>query len=82
VTTDEPAPPEQRTVQNNYGSGAFIGRDQYRDINIHHEIDPQTKATLAKLGKSAPAGPRRIRCGRDSTLQFRHAYQPRKLSRT
>ncbi|MEV5507880.1 hypothetical protein [Streptomyces orinoci] len=54
MTTDDPAPTEQHTVQNNYG-GAFVGRDQYGDINIHHEIDPQTKATLAKLGKSAPA---------------------------
>ncbi|MFC7264209.1 hypothetical protein [Streptomyces lutosisoli] len=55
MTTDEPAPPEQRTVQNNYGDGPFIGRDHNGDINIHHEIDPPTKATLAKLGKSAPA---------------------------
>ncbi|MGW1758480.1 hypothetical protein [Streptomyces mirabilis] len=55
MTTDDPAPPEQRTVQNNYGDGAFVGRDHIGDINIHHEIDPQTKATLAKLGKSAPA---------------------------
>ncbi|MEU7488801.1 hypothetical protein [Streptomyces sp. NPDC042319] len=54
MTTDDPAPPKQHTVQNNYG-GAFVGRDQYGDINIHNEIDPQTKATLAKLGKSAPA---------------------------
>lgn len=54
MTTDDPAPPEQHTVQNNYG-GAFVGRDQYGDINVHHEIDSQTKATLAKLGKSAPA---------------------------
>ncbi|MGV9844566.1 hypothetical protein ACWDUB_21030 [Streptomyces fungicidicus] len=55
MTTDDPAPPEQRTVQNNYGDGAFVGRDHIGDINIHHEIDPQTRATLAKLGKSAPA---------------------------
>ncbi|QTZ92842.1 hypothetical protein [Streptomyces auratus] len=54
MTTDDAAPPEQHTVQNNYG-GAFVGRDQYGDININHELDPQTKATLAKLGKSAPA---------------------------
>ncbi|WP_406208660.1 hypothetical protein [Streptomyces decoyicus] len=61
MTTDDPAPPESRTVQNNYGDGAFVGRDQYGDINIHHEIDPQTRATLAKLGKSAPALSRMLR---------------------
>ncbi|WP_327358498.1 hypothetical protein [Streptomyces sp. NBC_01304] len=54
MNTDNPGPPEQRTVQNNYGDGAFVGRDHHGDINIHHEIDPQTKKTLAKLGKSAP----------------------------
>jgi hypothetical protein len=55
VTTDDPAYQGEHTVQqNNYG-GAFVGRDQYGDINIHHEIDPQTRATLKKLGKSAPA---------------------------
>lgn len=54
MTSEDRVPPEQHTVQNNYG-GAFVGRDQYGDINIHHEIDPQTKATLAKLRESAPA---------------------------
>ncbi|MEV4908651.1 hypothetical protein AB0N46_28885 [Streptomyces albidoflavus] len=54
MTTDSSVPPDQLPVQNNYG-GTFVGRDQYGDINIHHEIDPQTRATLAKLGKSAPA---------------------------
>ncbi|MFJ6821872.1 hypothetical protein ACIQRJ_15850 [Streptomyces niveus] len=53
MTVDDPTPPEQPMVQNNYGS-AFVGRDQYGDINVHHEIDPQTRATLAKLGKTAP----------------------------
>ncbi|MEU9027445.1 hypothetical protein AB0D46_07900 [Streptomyces sp. NPDC048383] len=55
MSTDAPTPREPATVQSNYGSGPFIGRDQHGDINIHHEIDAQTRATLAKLGKSAPA---------------------------
>lgn len=54
MTTDAPTPQEPRTVQNNFG-GAFVGRDHHGNINIHNEIDPQTKATLTKLGKSAPA---------------------------
>ncbi|MFJ2861597.1 hypothetical protein [Kitasatospora sp. NPDC087314] len=54
MTADAPVPQKSQPIQNNYGNGAFIGGDQHGDINIHHEIDPKTKATLAKLGKSAP----------------------------
>lgn len=55
MTADAPTPAELHTVQNNFGNGAFVGRDHHGDINIHHEIDAQTRATLTKLGKSAPA---------------------------
>jgi hypothetical protein len=39
--------------QNNYGPGAFIGRDNYGDIS-YEMVDPQTKSMLAKLSEDAP----------------------------
>ncbi|MFF4980780.1 hypothetical protein ACFY3O_12060 [Streptomyces sp. NPDC001046] len=54
MTTDDAALPEQRHVQINSGDGAFVGRDHHGDINIHHEIDPQTRATLTRIGRIAP----------------------------
>jgi hypothetical protein len=39
--------------QNNYGSGPFIGRDNYGDIR-YEMVDPQTKTMLAKLSADAP----------------------------
>ncbi|MEW1867759.1 hypothetical protein AB0420_06145 [Streptomyces caelestis] len=54
MTTDDAALPKQRHVQINYGDGAFVGRDHHGDINIHHEIDPQTRVTLTKIGRIAP----------------------------
>jgi hypothetical protein len=46
--------PEQPslTLQNNYGSGTLIGRDNYGRIEI---MDAETKAVLSKLSKEAPA---------------------------
>ncbi|MEU2911189.1 hypothetical protein ACFYM3_06945 [Streptomyces massasporeus] len=54
MTTDDAALPEQHHVQINSGNGAFVGRDHHGDINIHHEIDPQTRVTLTKIGRIAP----------------------------
>ncbi|MFF4030533.1 hypothetical protein ACFYZ2_12325 [Streptomyces sviceus] len=54
MTSDDAALPEQRQVQINSGNGAFVGRDHHGDINIHHEIDPQTRVTLTKIGRIAP----------------------------
>jgi hypothetical protein len=54
MTTDDAALPKQRQVQINYGDGAFVGRDHHGDINIHHEIDPQTRVTLTKIERIAP----------------------------
>jgi len=39
--------------QHNYGSGTFIGRDNYAPIR-YELLDPRTKSTLAKLSRAAP----------------------------
>ncbi|MFE7155325.1 hypothetical protein [Streptomyces sp. NPDC057636] len=54
MTTDDAALPKQSHVQINSGAGAFVGRDHHGDINIHHEIDPQTRVTLTKIERIAP----------------------------
>ena len=39
--------------QHNYGSGTFIGRDNYGSVR-YELLDPSTRTTLANLSKDAP----------------------------
>jgi hypothetical protein len=49
VDSEKEGPREQR----NYGSGPFIGRDNYGPIR-YEMLDPKTKAMIAKLSEDAP----------------------------